>query len=70
MLVSDIMMEHWSCEFRWGSNSLNFTENKGWELVKEAKREGNEIAAAMADSIYFSSPEARASFKKPEAPKA
>ncbi len=52
------------------SQSIFKTENKGWELVNEAKREANEIAASMADSIYFSSPEARASFKKPEAPKA
>ena len=50
--------------------TMHYLENKGWELVKEAKSEANEIAAAMADSIYFSSPEARASFKKPEAPKA
>jgi hypothetical protein len=52
------------------SDLIAILENKGWELVNEAKREANDIAAAMADSIYFSSPEARASFKKPEAPKA
>ena len=40
-------------------------DNKGWELVEQAKKQGDKIVEEMADSIYFSSPEARASYVKP-----
>lgn len=36
-----------------------YYENKMWELVDEAKEEGNKIAEQMADSIYFFSPQSR-----------
>jgi hypothetical protein len=41
------------------------TDNKGWELVEQARKEGDKVVEEMADSIYFSSPEARASYVKP-----
>ena len=31
-------------------------ENKGWELVDEAKRYGDEAAKEMEDSIFFNMP--------------
>ena len=31
-------------------------ENKGWELVDEAKRYGDEAAMEMEDSIFFNIP--------------
>lgn len=39
-------------------------ENKGWELVEDEKKVADSIVHDMADSIYFTSPEARASHKK------
>jgi len=42
-------------------------DNKGWELVEQAKKEADKIVEEMADSIFFSSPEARASYVKPTA---
>jgi hypothetical protein len=36
-----------------------FAEHNGAELVKQAKLEADDVAARMADSIYFSSPESR-----------
>jgi len=42
-------------------------ENHGADLVKEAKLEADELAIRMADSIYFSSPEARASVQAAQA---
>eukprot|EP01033_Poteriospumella_lacustris_P006302 gene6302-4524_t len=44
-------------------NELNlidyYHEHNGAELVKQAKLEADDVAARMADSIYFSSPESR-----------
>lgn len=40
---------------------LSLSDNHGSDLVKEAKSESDDLATRMADSIYFSSPEARAS---------
>ena len=45
-----------------------YAEHKGWELVAEARREADAMVAEMADTIYFSSPESRASYVKPAAP--
>jgi hypothetical protein len=42
------------------------TENKGWELVEEAKKEADELIEKMSDAIYFTDPQNR---KRPEAPK-
>ncbi len=47
-----------------------YYENKIWEAVARAQREADETIADMADSIYFTSPESRAGYQKPEAPKA
>ena len=33
--------------------------HKGWELVEEAKIEGEKIADELADNIYFTCPESR-----------
>ncbi len=41
-----------------------FVENKGWELVAQAKLEADDLLDEMADSIYFTSPEARPTLKK------
>jgi NADH dehydrogenase (ubiquinone) 1 alpha subcomplex subunit 5 len=44
-----------------------YYENHGADLVKEAKLEADELAIRMADSIYFSSPESRASVQAAQA---
>eukprot|EP01039_Chlorochromonas_danica_P007147 gene7148-7900_t len=36
-----------------------YHEHKIWEKVEAAKLEGDEILARMADSVYFTNPEAR-----------
>lgn len=41
-------------------------ENRGWELVEDTRREADGVVADMADTIYFTSPEARSSYVKEE----
>lgn len=47
------------CVFFYYDYIYPFTEHNGAELVKQAKLEADDVAARMADSIYFSSPESR-----------
>jgi hypothetical protein len=46
------------------STFSGYLENKGWELVAQAKLEADDLLDQMADSIYFTSPEARPTLKK------
>ena len=49
----------------WRASLCVSSDNKGWELVEQARKESDKVVEEMADSIYFSSPEARASYVKP-----
>jgi len=42
-----------------------YIENKGWEQVEEAQQEADTMIASMADSIYFTNPNAKAKFVPP-----
>jgi NADH dehydrogenase (ubiquinone) 1 alpha subcomplex subunit 5 len=47
-----------------------YAENKAWELVEEAQKDANELVDHLADSIYFTNPESRQSYKRDQAAKA
>jgi len=47
-----------------------YYENKVWELVEEAQKDANELVDQLADSIYFTNPESRQSYKREQAAKA
>jgi len=45
-----------------------YIEHKGWEQVEEAQQEADTMVASMADSIYFTNPNAKAKFVPPPPP--
>ena len=42
-----------------------YIEHKGWEQVEEAHQEADTMIEKMADSIYFTNPDAKAKFVPP-----
>ena len=43
-----------------------YTDHKMWEMVEQAKKEADGLKERMADSIYFTSPEARSNYVPPK----